>query len=303
MPDDPRDVLHDKGLRDKEIAHTTTATPADLPGGLSRVPLLAVERLVKNFGPVTAVDDVSLELYEGEVLGLVGDNGAGKSTFLSLLTGYYHADGGTFRYRGKPVAHTSPATSRKNLKIEMIYQHLDLSPDLTVWQNLFLAEEQRRFKIFLDKRYMIRRAAEVLTELASKIKPNDLVGALSGGEQQVVAIARALLFERDIILMDEPTAAISLNKVRDVLDLIIKLKGLGKSVILVSHRLEDILEVSDRIAILNRGTISHVLTNDHRMTITDLAQLMFEGSVQRATSVASNGKLPETAAKPEAAAR
>jgi simple sugar transport system ATP-binding protein len=289
MPDDPKAILRSRKLSDNETSYATDTTTDKT----SKVPLLAVEHLVKNFGPVRAVDDVSLELYEGEVLGLVGDNGAGKSTFLSLLTGYYHADSGTFRYRGKPVAHTSPATSRRALKIEMIYQHLDLAPDLTVWQNLFLAEEKRKFKIVLDKRYMIRRATEVLAELASKIKPDDLVGALSGGEQQVVAIARALLFERDIILMDEPTAAISLNKVRDVLDLILKLRSMGKSVILVSHRLEDVLEVSDRIAILNRGTISHVLKNNHQMTITELAQLMFEGTIQHAVSVAGNGKLAE----------
>ncbi len=292
MDDDSNALLRDEELSDKNVYSTADPTAGiTAPGNSSKIPLLAVENLVKSFGPVRAVDGVSLELYEGEVLGLVGDNGAGKSTFLSLLTGYNHADSGTFKYRGKPVAHASPSTSRKGLKIEMIYQHLDLAPDLTVWQNLFLAEEKRKFKVILDKRYMIHRAADVLTELASKVKPTDLVGALSGGEQQVVAIARALLFERDIILMDEPTAAISLNKVRDVLNLILKLKGLGKSVILVSHRLEDVLEVSDRIAILNRGAISHIITNDHRMTITELAQMMFEGSVQNAVSVAGNGKL------------
>ena len=184
---------------DRDIAVQLSQTPAEVagrkaPGHQGTAPLLSVEHLVKNFGPVRAVDGVSLDFYEGEVLGLVGDNGAGKSTLLSLLTGYNHADSGVFRYRGKLVTHTSPSTSRKSLKIEMIYQHLDLAPDLTAWQNLFLAEEKRRFKVLLDKRSMRHRAAQVLEELASKIRPDDLVGALSGGEQQVVAIARALLF-------------------------------------------------------------------------------------------------------------
>ncbi|MHB8263929.1 MAG: ATP-binding cassette domain-containing protein [Acidimicrobiales bacterium] len=271
----------------------TFAGVAAEPGVPDAVPLLSAEHLAKNFGPVRAVDDVSLDLFEGEVLGLVGDNGAGKSTLLSLLTGYYRADSGVFRYRGKLVAHTSPSTSRRALKIEMIYQHLDLAPDLTVWQNLFLAEEKRKFKVVLDKRYMRYRAAQVLLELASKIKPDDLVGALSGGEQQVVAIARALLFERDIVLMDEPTAAISLNKVRDVLDLIIRLKKLGKTVVLVSHRLEDILEVSDRIAILSRGTIAQVVHNDHQISVTELARMMFEGAVHVVAATGENENLPE----------
>ncbi len=257
------------------------------------VPLLSVEHLIKNFGPIRAVNDVSLDLFEGEVVGLVGDNGAGKSTLLSVLTGYHHADGGVFRYRGELVTHTSPSSSRKALKIEMIYQHLDLAPDLAVWQNLFLAEERRKFKVILDKRYMRQRAAQVLEELASKVKPDDLVGTLSGGEQQVVAIARALLFERDIVLMDEPTAAISLNKVRDVLDLIVRLKKLNKAVVLVSHRLEDILEVCDRIAILRRGTIAQVVRNDHQISVSELARMIFDGVIHAGAVATENQELSE----------
>jgi ABC-type sugar transport system ATPase subunit len=259
----------------------TTEKPPSSPAGENNrhgPPILSVQHLVKTFGPIRAVDDVSLDLYAGEVVGLVGDNGAGKSTFLSLLTGYNHADSGTFLYRGKPISHTSTATSRRELKIEMIYQHLDLAPDLTVWQNLFLGEELKRFHFFLDKRTMKSRAAKVLDELGSKIRPDDLVGALSGGEQQVVAIGRALLFDRDIILMDEPTAAISLQKVRDVLELIKRLKSLNKTVILVSHRLEDILEVSDRIVIFSRGRIAKVVDNTKALGVTELSRLMFEGT-------------------------
>ncbi len=275
-------------------------TPTTVESGHDRssdtrtiVPLLSVEHLIKNFGPIRAVNDVSLDLFEGEVVGLVGDNGAGKSTLLSVLTGYHHADGGVFRYRGELVTHTSPSSSRKALKIEMIYQHLDLAPDLAVWQNLFLAEERRKFKVILDKRYMRQRAAEVLEELASKVKPDDLVGTLSGGEQQVVAIARALLFERDIVLMDEPTAAISLNKVRDVLDLIVRLKKLNKAVVLVSHRLEDILEVCDRIAILRRGTIAQVVRNDHQISVSELARMIFDGVIHAGAVATENQELSE----------
>ncbi len=263
-----------------------------MPDPKSRIPVLSAEHLVKTFGPIRAVDDVSLDLYEGEVVGLVGDNGAGKSTFLSLLTGYNRADSGVFRHRGKVISHTSTLTSRKQLKLEMIYQHLDLAPDLPVWQNLFLGEELRAFGLFMDKHSMEKRASDVLKELGSKVKPTDLVGELSGGEQQVVAIGRALLFDREIILMDEPTAAISLQKVHDVLNLILRLKSLNKTVILVSHRLEDILEVSDRIVIFTLGKIVAIIENDKTIGVTDLSRLMFEGRASNSNS--GQGSLGDT---------
>ena len=238
-------------------------------------PLLSVRHLVKTFGPVRAVDDVSLDIFPQEVVGLIGDNGAGKSTFLSLLTGYYRPDSGQFIYRGRPVTITSPRESRHNLKIEMIYQNLRLAPDLKVSDNLFLGEEPRAFGLFIDKNKMQRSSADVLRKLKLKITPKDVVGKLSGGEQQAVAIGRALLFDRDIILMDEPTAAISVSKVQDVLNTIRSLKEHGKTVILVSHRLEDILEVSDRIVVFFHGRIRDVLKNE-KLQISDLVHLMFD---------------------------
>jgi ABC-type sugar transport system ATPase subunit len=242
-------------------------------------PLLAVRHLVKAFGPVRAVDDVSLDIFPQEVVGLIGDNGAGKSTFLSLLTGYYRPDSGQFIYKGRQVTITSPRESRHNLKIEMIYQNLRLAPDLKVSDNLFLGEEPRTFGLFLDKKQMQRSSADVLRKLRLKITPKDVVGKLSGGEQQAVAIGRALLFDRDIILMDEPTAAISVSKVQDVLNTIRSLKEHGKTVILVSHRLEDILEVSDRIVVFFHGRIRDVLKNEKRQ-ISDLVHLMFDSGQQ-----------------------
>ena len=180
-------------------------------------PLLSARSLVKTFGPVRAVDGVSLDVYAGEVLGIIGDNGAGKSTFLSLLTGFHHPDSGSILYRGKQVSVGSPRVARNALKIEMIYQKLELAPDLPVWQNLFLGEELRRFGVFSDRAHMRCRAGEILRELNLKITADDILGELSGGEQQAVAIGRALLFDRQIIIMDEPTAAISVQKVQDVL--------------------------------------------------------------------------------------
>ncbi len=242
-------------------------------------PLLSVRHLVKSFGPVRAVDNVNLDIFPREIVSIVGDNGAGKSTFLSLLTGYYRPDSGQFIYKGRPVTIASPQESRHKLRMEMIYQNLRLAPDLKVYENLFLGEEERRFGIVLDKGHMRRRAAQILASLKLNVKANDMVGRLSGGEQQGVAIGRALLFERDIILMDEPTAAISVNKVQDVLRTILSLKEHGKTVILVSHRLEDVLEVSDRVVVFFHGRIRKVVSNEG-LQIPDLVHLMFDSAQQ-----------------------
>jgi ABC-type sugar transport system ATPase subunit len=243
-------------------------------GESAEAPLLAVRNLVKTFGPVRAVDGVSLDIAAGEVLGIIGDNGAGKSTFLSLLTGFHRPDAGSLIYRGRPVRITSPAVARDVLGIEMIYQKLELAPDLTVAENLFLGEEPRRFGFFADRRAMRARAASVLKTLNTKLKPDDIVGELSGGEQQVVAIGRAVLFERSMVIMDEPTAAISVQKVADVLDLVRRLREAGKAVLLVSHRLEDLLAVADRIAVFFHGTIRKVMPNQG-LAVADLVHAMF----------------------------
>ncbi|HUZ64308.1 MAG TPA: ATP-binding cassette domain-containing protein [Acetobacteraceae bacterium] len=239
-----------------------------------RQPLLSVRDVVKSFGPVRAVDGVSLDIYPREVIGIIGDNGAGKSTFLSLLTGFHQPDSGRFTYRGRPVHVRSPRVARSELKIEMIYQRLELAPDLQVWENLFLGEELRYFGLFAARQRMRAAADAVLRELNTKIAATDIVGELSGGEQQAVAIGRALLFEREIVIMDEPTAAISVQKVEDVLALIRRLRAAGKTVLLVSHRLEDLLAVCDRIVVFYHGTIRHVLRNEG-LGVSDLIHAMF----------------------------
>lgn len=241
---------------------------------VDRQTLLSVHNLVKTFGTVRAVDRVSLDIYPREVVGIIGDNGAGKSTFLSLLAGFHQADSGRFLYRGRPVSITSPRTARHRLGIEMVYQNLELAPDLAAWENLFLGEELKVLGVFADRRRMVRRAAEVLEQLNTKIQPTDLVAELSGGEKQSVAIGRAVLFERDVVIMDEPTAAISIHKVEELLELIRHLKSLGKTVLLVSHRLEDVLQVSDRIVVFFQGTVRKVLTNKG-LGVSDLIHEMF----------------------------
>lgn len=249
-------------------------TTAPAAGETSRPPVLSARNIVKRFGAVTALDDVTLDIYENEVLGIVGDNGAGKSTFLSLLSGYHHPDSGEFYYRGKPVRITSPARSRRELGIEMVYQDLAMAPDLAVWQNLYLGEERRRWRVLLDRSGMRDQARDVLKQMHTKITPNDLVSELSGGERQVVAVARGVLFDRDIILLDEPTAAVSAAKADDVLNTVRSLHAHGKTVILISHRLEDVLAVCTRIAVFVTGRLAHVVHNDG-LVVEDLIHLMF----------------------------
>lgn len=239
-----------------------------------REPLLSVRNFTKTFGSVRAVNDINLDIYKPEVLGIIGDNGAGKSTFLSLLTGFNKADSGEVTYRGKPVVVRSPQTARSELKIEMVYQHLELASDLTVWENLFLGEEICWLGLINKRFVMKRRAEKVLRDLNTKMNPTDLVSELSGGEQQTVAIGRALLFEREIIIMDEPTAAISAQKVDDVLNTIRQLRKSGKTVLLVSHRLEDLIAVCDRIVVFYQGSIRCILSGD-TLTVSDLVQKMF----------------------------
>jgi ABC-type sugar transport system ATPase subunit len=251
--------------------------PGAVVGGAepaAREPLLSVRDLRKSFGPVRAVDGVSLDVYPREILSIIGDNGAGKSTFLSLLVGYHHPDAGQLSYRGRPISIASPRAARHRLRMEMVYQNLRLAPDLMVWENLFLGEEPRVFGLFTDRRLMRQRAAEVLAKLNTAVKPTDVVGRLSGGEQQAVAIGRSLLFDRDIVIMDEPTASISVAKVDEVLGLIRQLRDLGKTVLLVSHRLEDVIEVSDRIAVFYQGKIRRVLEN-RGLQVSDLVHEMF----------------------------
>jgi len=162
----------------------------------------------------------------------------------------------------------------------MVYQDLAMAPDLTVWENLFLGEELRMLGPLSNRRAMRARAGQVLEQMNTKIDPEWRLAELSGGERQLVAVARGLLFDRDIILLDEPTAAISAAKADDVLETISGLHRRGKTVVLISHRLEDVLAVCTRVAIFVTGQVAQVLPNDG-LTTADLVHLMFGGSADR----------------------
>lgn len=217
---------------------------------------LSTRGLVKRFGGVLALDSVDFELRRGEVMALVGDNGAGKSTLIKTLAGAHTPDEGVMELDGEPVRFTSPqdAWSRG---VATIFQELALAGKMTVADNIFLGREITRTVAgipFLDRRTMHRRSRELLEELDVVVPDiHTWVEYLSGGQRQGVAIARALNIDADVIIMDEPTAALAVAEVRKVLEFIKTLRRQGKSVILISHNVQDVLAVSDRITVLRRG--------------------------------------------------
>lgn len=217
--------------------------------------LLELENITKSFGAIHALQGVNLEINSGEAVGLMGDNGAGKSTLMKIVAGNFRPTSGEIRIEGKPVSFSKPIEAR-NAGIEIVYQDLALCDNLTAGANVFLGRELKR-KIgpfsMLDYPAMYKRAGELFTELKSETRPRDLVRQMSGGQRQAVAIARTRLSDPQLVLMDEPTAAISVRQVAEVLALINRLKDTGHAVILVSHRMPDVFEVCDRVAVLRRG--------------------------------------------------
>jgi len=220
------------------------------------VAILALTNISKHFGAIHALDDVSLQIEPGQVVGLMGDNGAGKSTLVKIIAGNFPATHGTMRINGKEVVFHHPIQARGE-GVEIVYQDLALCGNLTAAANVYLSRELHKgygpFKI-LDYNGMYRRAAELFKELKSETRPRDVVKQMSGGQRQAIAIARTMLSEAKIVLMDEPTAAISVRQVAEVLNLIKHLRDRGVAVILISHRMPDVFTVADRIVVLRRGT-------------------------------------------------
>lgn len=217
--------------------------------------ILSLSGISKNFGAIQALDGVSLELNSGEVLGLMGDNGAGKSTLVKIIAGNFKPTKGTITIDGYAAEFHRPVDAR-NQGVEIVYQDLALCDNLSAAVNVFLGRELTKgfgpFKV-MDYAAMNTRAGELFKELRSETRPRDLVRAMSGGQRQAVAIARTRLSKAKILLMDEPTAAISVRQVVEVLNLIRELKRQNLGVILISHRMPDVFAVADRIAVLRRG--------------------------------------------------
>lgn len=236
-----------------------TEQPIELTNANAEIPGVEMRGIHKHFGAVHALRGVDLKLMRNEVLGLVGDNAAGKSTLMKVLSGAYIPSEGEIYIEGECCHITKPEDSRL-LGIEMVYQDFALANNLNVAANVFLGREVPRIQwgsIFstLNKRYMEQRARELMDRLKIEIQDVRLkVERLSGGQRQAVAIARATAFDAKIMIMDEPTAALSVAAISKVLDLIMELKSQGASIIIISHRLEDIYHVADRVMVLRHGS-------------------------------------------------
>ena len=222
-------------------------------------PLLALDGITKAYGAVEALKGVDLEIRSGEVLALCGDNGAGKSSLIKIVSGAQEPTGGTISLRGEPVTLGSPQAALKR-GIATIYQDLALAPRLSIAQNVFLGSELTRpvfgvpFLHRLDKRSMAERARGFLARLSVSIDDMGTpVERLSGGQRQAVAISRALLWDADLIIMDEPTAALGVKETAQVLDLIRALHAEGRTVLLISHNMADVAAIATRVAILKNG--------------------------------------------------
>jgi ABC-type sugar transport system ATPase subunit len=220
--------------------------------------LLRAEGVSKNFGAVVALQDVSLEILSGQVVGLVGDNGAGKSTLVKIISGVLRPDAGAIMFDGQRADFSSPAAARAG-GIETVYQDLALAGNMAVWANVFLGRERTigpAFLNILDKRAMHAESAQMLKRFVERVPPIDEpVEALSGGQRQIVAIARAGAWGSKLIIMDEPTAALGVAETKAVEEVIKGLQQSGLTILVISHNLDQIFRITDRVWVLRRGQV------------------------------------------------
>ncbi|MCD6364234.1 MAG: sugar ABC transporter ATP-binding protein [Synergistetes bacterium] len=220
------------------------------------MPLVEMKGIVKNFGRVQALRGVDFTVGKNEVVGLLGDNGAGKSTLIKILVGFYQPDEGEIYFEGKKVNFSSPKDARA-MGIETVYQDLALVELMSIARNFFLGRELT-YKVgpfeLLDKRNMNRIAKEMLTDIGVKVRDvNETVSFLSGGERQAIAIGRAIHFGAKLLILDEPTAALSIKETQRVLELILEAKSRGLSVVFITHNIYHVYEVADRFTLLEHG--------------------------------------------------
>ncbi len=236
------------------VEHAVPSEPN--PGA---VPTLRARQIGKRFGGIVALDDVSIDIVAGEIAGLVGDNGAGKSTLIRILSGVLAADAGTVELDGAPVRFASPAEARA-AGIETVYQDLALAGNMPVWANVFLGRELRRGPAalnILDKRRMSVQARDLLSRFSRNLPPIDAPAEnLSGGQRQAIAIARAAAWGSKVVIMDEPTAALGPAETRAVEEVIGGLRDRGFAVLVISHNLEQVFRLVDRVWVLRRGRLA-----------------------------------------------
>jgi ABC-type sugar transport system ATPase subunit len=260
-------------------------------------PLLQLRGVSKSFGPVQALTDVDLDVPAGAVTALAGDNGAGKSTLIKCIAGIHAPDAGEILWEGKPVRLHGPADAAA-LGIQTVYQDLALCDNLDIVQNMFLGREKVR-RGQLDDVAMEQAAASTLTDLAVTTvrSVRQQVASLSGGQRQSVAIAKAVLWESKLVVMDEPTAALGVAQTRMVLDLVSTLARRGHAVLLISHNLIDVMAVSDRVATMRHGRMVDQRSRD-RIDERILVDLMTTGTSDRQVAVQARGEATDGRGEP-----
>ena len=246
-------------------------------------PLIALHNISKSFGNVYALNQVSLSVNTGEVLGLLGDNGAGKSTLIKILSGVYTPDSGEIYLKNQPVTDWNPSRSRQS-GIETVFQDRALSVQQTIVRNIFMGRETTasnrtllsRFG-FIDHKKQYAEAERLMREIgftSEVFSPNSIVGTLSGGERQGVAIARAIYFDAELIILDEPTTALSLTETEKVFSFVRNVRSSGRSVIFIGHNIYHVFGIADRFVVLDRGQVALECTKDDYQTPEELICFM-----------------------------
>ena len=260
----------------RPATHPIGQDPHDESSGSLTEPILQITGLNKSFGAVHVLHDVDFAVYPGEVTALVGDNGAGKSTLLKCIAGIYSMDTGQITWEGHPVTLTDPRDAAA-LGIEFVYQDLALCDNLDITQNMFLGREMNRFGT-LSEGEMERKAREALASLSVRTVSSvrQLVSSLSGGQRQTVAIAKAVLWNSKVVFLDEPTAALGVAQTRQVLDLVRRLADNGLGVVLISHNMNDVMEVADRIDALYLGQVAAEVRKADS-SVTQIVELITSG--------------------------
>lgn len=266
-------------------------------GAVATNPVLSLRGISKNFGAVAALTDIDLDVHAGEVVALVGDNGAGKSTVVKVLAGVHTADGGTIEFDGSRVRINSPQDAQE-LGIATVYQDLALCENLNVVENLFLGQELNPVR--LDEVQMEVRSWELLRQLSAKIPTVRIpVASLSGGQRQTVAIARSLLGEPKLIILDEPTAALGVAQTAEVLNLVERLRENGHGVLMISHNMADVKAVADTVVVLRLGRNNGVFAMKEVST-EDIIAAITGATDNVVTQRAARGAMAAPATSPEA---
>ncbi|MBN1219886.1 MAG: sugar ABC transporter ATP-binding protein [Anaerolineae bacterium] len=238
---------------------------------------LELKNISKFFGEVKSLQHVNFYLGRNEVVGLLGDNGAGKSTLIKIITGYYHPDEGEIFFNGQKVEHLTVPKARE-LGVETVYQERALAEQQTLWRNIFVGRELSNNLGFLDVRGMKEETNQLMLEsmgfTSTAVSPDSAIKTFSGGEKQGVAIVRALYFDAEIIVLDEPTMGLSLKETRKLLNFVRGIKEAGKSAVFIDHNIFHVYSVADRVVVLDRGQVAgEFMTAD--ITLEDLMEKMY----------------------------